>query len=257
MLVGSVIVLLSLTVSPARGQPIPEGPLGDAIRLGEQIVTRTTVYARSYVGARLNCTSCHLEGGRQRDAGPWVGIWGLFPAYSERSSSVETLDDRINECFERSMNGKPLPRDGAEMRGILAYMAWLSRGVPTGAPMPGRGFPRIRPSREPDATKGRQIYLAKCAACHRPDGQGIAGPDDAPVFPPLWGDRSFNIGAGMARIDTAAAFVRAKMPLGQGGTLSDQEAYDVAAYFTRQPRPDFAGKDRDWAKGGKPADARY
>ena len=250
-------MLLVSTGSPARAQSIPEGPLGDAIRLGEQIVTRTTVHARTHVGARLNCTNCHLAGGRQADAAPWVGIWGLYPAYSARAAAVETLEDRINECFERSMNGTALPRDGAEMRGILAYIAWLSRGVPTGEPAPGRGFPRIRPAREPDATRGREIYLARCATCHRPDGQGTAGPDDAPVFPPLWGDRSFNIGAGMARIDTAAAFVRAKMPLGQGGTLSEQEAYDVAAYVIHQPRPDFAGKNLDWAKGGKPADARY
>ena len=250
-------MLLASLAQSVHAQPVPDGPLGDAVRRGERIVTRTTVYARDYVGAGLNCTSCHLDGGRQPGAAPWVGLWGAFPAYSVRSASVETLEDRINACFERSMNGKPLPSDGDEMRGILAYIAWLSRGVPTGASVGGRGFPRIRPSREPDRAKGREIYLARCAACHRPDGEGVAGPDGAPIFPPLWGERSFNVGAGMARLDTAAAFVRAKMPLGQGGTLTDQEAYDVAAYFTREPRPDFAGKARDWPRGGKPADARY
>ncbi|MCC6134588.1 MAG: hypothetical protein IT491_04325 [Gammaproteobacteria bacterium] len=53
-----------------------------------------------------------------------------------------------------------------------------------------------------------------------------------------------------------AAFVKAKMPLGQGGTLTDQETFDVAAYFTTQPRPDFAGKEQDWPECGKPKDAR-
>jgi thiosulfate dehydrogenase len=244
-------------LSPPSSESIPDGPLGAAIRHGEQILTRTPMYARAYVGARLNCTSCHLDRGRQAGAAPWVGLWGLFPAYSERSATVETLEDRINHCFERSMNGKPLPRDGDEMRAILAYMSWLSRGVPTGVAVAGRGFLRVRPSREPDRVNGKEIYLAKCVACHRADGQGVAGPDGEPVFPPLWGEHSFNIGAGMARLDTAAAFVKAKMPLGQGGTLSNQEAYDVAAYFTREPRPDFPGKEGDWPKGNRPSDARY
>jgi thiosulfate dehydrogenase len=246
-----------VALSPPGRDAIPDGPLGAAIRQGEHILTRTAVYARAYVGARLNCTSCHLDGGRQADAAPWVGLWGLFPAYSDRSGTVETLEDRINHCFERSMNGTPLPGDGVEMRAILAYMAWLSRGVPTGTAVTGRGFARIRPPREPARARGKEIYLAKCVACHQADGQGVADPDGAPVFPPLWGEHSFNIGAGMARLDTAAAFVRAKMPLGQGGTLSDQDAYDVAAYFTREPRPDFPGKDRDWPRGHRPADARY
>jgi len=47
------------------------------------------------------------------------------------------------------------------------------------------------------------------------------------------------------------------MPLGQGGSLSDQEAYDIAVYFIQQPRPDFPGKEQDWPQGGKPDDARY
>jgi thiosulfate dehydrogenase len=61
----------------------------------------------------------------------------------------------------------------------------------------------------------------------------------------------------MARLSNAAAFVKVSMPLGQGNTLSDKEAVDVAAYFTRQPRPDFAAKARDWPKGDKPTDAPY
>ena len=242
---------------PPSEASIPDGPLGEAIRQGERILTHTPVYAKAYVGARVHCTSCHLDRGRQAWAAPWAGIWGLFPEYSSRSARVEDLEDRINDCFERSMNGKPLPRDGEEMRAVLAYISWLSRGVPTGMAVAGRGFLRIKPLREPDRTEGKEVYAAKCAACHRPDGQGVTSPNGEPVFPPLWGPHSFNIGAGMARLDTAAAFVKAKMPLGQGETLTDQEAYDVAAYFTREPRPDFAGKDRDWPKGNKPADARY
>ncbi|WP_316683759.1 c-type cytochrome [Ralstonia holmesii] len=46
----------------------------------------------------------------------------------------------------------------------------------------------------------------------------------------------------MARIYTAAAFVKHNMPLCKGGTLTAQEAVDVAAFFTQQPRPDYAAR---------------
>jgi thiosulfate dehydrogenase len=170
---------------------------------------------------------------------------------------VNALQDRIADCFERSLNGRRLPDDSDQMIGILAYMQWLSRDVPTGRSVQGRGFARIEPAREPDPGRGQRIYADKCALCHGAEGQGIYGAAGETVFPPLWGERSFNIGAGMARLNTAAAFVKANMPLGQGGSLADEDAFDVAAYFTRQPRPDFARKDADWPSGGKPKDARY
>jgi len=242
---------------PPGEQSIPEGPVGEAIRHGERILTQTVLYAKPYVGAGLNCTSCHLDKGRQAYAAPWVGLWGVFPEYSSRSAKMEFLEDRINDCFERSMNGKPVPRESEEMRAMLAYIRWLSSGVPTSVGVTGRGFLRIATRPAPDPVRGKAIYATRCAACHGAEGQGVSGANGEPVFPPLWGPRAFNIGAGMARLDTAAAFVKTKMPLGQGNTLSDQDAYDVAAYFTRQPRPDFAGKNQDWPKGGKPADARY
>ena len=239
------------------GDVLPDGPLGEAIRYGERILTQTRVAAKEYVGNALSCTSCHLDKGRRAYSAPWVGIWGVFPEYRSRNAKVNLLEDRVNDCFERSMNGKALPRDGGEMRAILAYMWWLSRDVPTGVDFPGRGFLKVKPDRAPDERNGQRIHASTCAACHGADGQGLLGPNGDYVFPPLWGPQSFNIGAGMARLNTAAAFVKANMPYGQGNTLSDQEAYDVAAYFTRQPRPDFPGKDKDWPKGDKPPDARY
>ena len=243
--------------NPPPESEIPSGPMGDAIRYGQQVLTQTQVVAKQYVGNGLNCTSCHLDGGRTPYAAPWVGIWGAFPEYRTRNAVVNSLQDRVNDCFQRSMNGKPLPYDSREMRGILAYMQWLSKGVPTGMDVEGRGFKRIKAERAADPIVGKSVYAAKCAACHGAEGQGINGPQGEYLFPPLWGERSFNIGAGMARLNTAAAFVKVNMPRGQGNTLTDQEAYDVAAYFTHQPRPDFKDKDKDWPTGGKPADARY
>jgi thiosulfate dehydrogenase len=268
--IGCALVLLaSLSLAQAADAPkkapfnppadsgIPAGPMGDAIRYGEKVLNQTQVHAKQYVGNGLNCTSCHLNGGKTPYASPLVGVWGVYPAYRSRTGQVNTLQERVNDCFQRSMNGKPLPDGSDEMRGILAYMWWLSQGVPTGMEVDGRGFKPVKAERAPDEAKGKAIYAAKCAACHGANGQGLSGANGSYMFPPLWGAKSFNIGAGMARLDTAAAFVKANMPLGQGNTLTDQEAYDVAAYFTRQPRPDFKGKDKDWPKGGKPKDAPY
>ena len=247
----------TVPLTPPAESTIPAGPMGDAIRHGQKVLTQSQVYAKRYVGNGLNCTSCHLNGGTTADASPWVGIWGVFPEYRSRNAQVNSLQDRVNDCFRRSMNGKPLALDSAEMRGILAYMWWLSKDVPTGVEVEGRGFKRIKAQRAPNLGKGKIIYAGKCASCHGPEGQGSSGPKGEYLFPALWGPKSFNIGAGMARLNNAAAFVKAKMPLGQGNTLSDQEAFDVAAYFIQQPRPDFPGKHKDWPKGDKPSDARY
>ena len=238
-------------------ETIPAGALGEAIRRGRDILGDTQRLAGAYVGNGLNCTSCHLDYGRVANAAPWVGLWGMFPEYRPRNAIVNTLQDRVNDCFQRSLNGRALAWDSDEMRGIVSYIWWLSKDVPTGVEVHGRGFRRMQSARVPDPVRGAQIYLTQCAACHAADGQGMSRPDGGYLIPPLWGERSFNIGAGMARLNTAAAFVKSNMPLGNGNSLSDEDAFDVAAYFINQPRPDFAAKHLDWPKGGKPADARY
>ena len=139
---------------------------------------------------------------------------------------------------------------------MLAYIAWLSSGVPVGAQVQGRGFRDIHAPAPADPVRGQALYAAKCASCHGASGEGIQSGPSAYAFPPLWGAQSFNVGAGMARVSVAAAFVQAKMPVGSAGTLTDQEAVDIAAYFTAQPRPDFAPKNKDWPTGGRPTDAR-
>jgi len=236
---------------------IPSGPLGDAIRRGKLLVTRTKEELPEHVGNGLHCTSCHLDGGTRPGAGPWVGLVGMFPEYRARNAKVNTLEQRVDDCFERSMNGKPLGAADPNMSAIVAYMTWLSRGVPVGREVQGRGFARIASPPRANVEHGKELYGTRCASCHGQDGGGVVAPGGGYVFPALSGERSFNIGAGMARLHTAAAFVKANMPLGQGGTLSDQDAYDVAAWFTALPRPDFARKSNDWPKGGKPDDARY
>lgn len=235
---------------------IPKGPMGDAIKYGKLLLTDTRRQLPHKVGNGLNCTSCHLNAGTTPLASPWVGLAGAFPEYRSRSGKVISLQERVNDCFQRSMNGKPLDFDSAEMNAILAYMKWLSTGIPAGVAISGRGFEKIDNGLKPNLVHGKAVYAAQCASCHGGEGQGLPNPAGGYTFPPLWGKDSFNVGAGMARMFTAAAFVKHNMPLGQGGTLSAQDAVDVAAYFTQQPRPDFPGRANDWPKGDKPVDAR-
>lgn len=236
---------------------IPEGPFGESIRRGKDILENTPKLVPKYVGAQINCTSCHLNSGTTANAGPWIGIVARFPQYRARSAKMDTLQDRVNDCFERSLNGKRLPENSREMTDIISYMTFLSKGYAVLQDVEGSGMPKLKLDRQPDLAKGKDVYANKCASCHQAGGQGIVGADGKIAFPPLWGMKSFNIGAGMARLHTAAGFVKHNMPLGQGGSLSDEEAWDVAAYFIQQNRPDFKKKHLDWAKGDKPKDARY
>lgn len=240
-----------------RDDEIPGGGEGDLIRLGRDLANETFERLPEYAGSELHCTSCHLEGGTKAKAGPWVGITAIYPLYRDRAGRRVTIEDRIDDCFERSLDGRPLPHDGREMRAFVAYMTWLSRDVPKGSEVEGRGFAKVERPPTFDAQAGEHEYAARCASCHGLDGAGRRKPDGSYFAPPLWGPRSFNIGAGMARLDTAAAFVRHNMPLGQGESLPHWETYDIASYFIEQPRPDFAKKSTDWPRGNKPLDARY
>jgi thiosulfate dehydrogenase len=237
--------------SPPSPETIPGSQLGEQIRLGYQIVVNTQEYARPYVGNRLNCTNCHLDGGLNPNAASFVGIAAVYPEYRTRNTRMNTLADRVNECFERSLNGRALPPDSSKLQAVVAYITWLSRGVPSGAVIPWRGLQRIDSRRPIDPANGKQVFASKCVFCHGSDGLGTM------AAPPVWGPQSYTIGAGMARVSVAAAFIKSNMPRSWGWSLSDDDAYDVAAYINAQPRPDFPGKANDWPKGGKPADSPY
>lgn len=237
----------------------------DAARLirGLRLMSETGVLLPHNVGDRLACSSCHLNAGTVARASPYVGVAALFPMYQARAGMRIDFKDRINGCLRRSMNGHALDKTSPDMEAMSAFAAWMKTDAKPDA-IPGRGLGRISRELVPDARNGKEIYKNQCAACHGDDGQGLRAQDGTQLVPPLWGKDSFNIGAGMARTYTAAAFLKnnmpvantLKFPLGQGG-LGDQEALDVAEYFTHMPRPDFPDKVKDWPKGGKPKDARY
>ncbi|AEV26457.1 cytochrome c [Azospira oryzae PS] len=239
-------------------------PNAEQLVRGMRLHLETKDLLPNHVGDQLNCTSCHLNAGTVADGSPFVGVSAFFPSYAPRAGRIITLEDRINGCFKRSMNGKPLPVESADMKAMVAYFDWMKGATKPEDKVPGRGIGKIDRSLKPDSDNGKKIYAEQCAVCHGENGEGLKSADGKMVYPPLWGDESFNIGAGMARTYTAAAFVKrnmpigfhGKFPLGQGG-LSDQEALDVAEYFSHQPRPDFPEKVKDWPNGKKPEDARY
>jgi thiosulfate dehydrogenase len=221
--------------TPPNPSTIPPGPLGDSIRVGLQIFNDTPRYAEAYVGNKMSCGSCHVQGGTVSKAIPLVGVPGLFPMYRDREKSVVTFQQRINQCFERSENGRALPSDSPEMIALVAYAQWLSKGQVTGRPFPGRGLVKL-PALTGDPARGAQIFTKQCALCHGEDGAG-----KPPVFPALWGPDSYNAGAGMNRISTMAAFVQHNMPQTNPGSLTPQQAYDVAAYVNSKPHTPFKG----------------
>jgi len=246
--------LADMLASPSAGQLVR----------GMRLHLETKALLPQNVGNALNCTSCHLNAGTVADGSPFVGISAFFPSYAPRAGRVITLEDRINGCFLRSMNGKPLPSDSADMKAMVAYFDWMKKETKPQDKVVGRGVGKVDMAIKPNVENGKQVYATQCAVCHGKDGEGSKQADGSFIYPPLWGDESFNIGAGMARTYTAAAFVKRNMPigfhekfpLGQGG-LSDQESVDVAEYFTHQPRPDFPNKVKDWPKDKKPVDSRY
>ena len=229
---------------------MPQGDLGTSVRRGRALfLAARDSFPWELSQTRLRCQSCHLDDGMRAGAMPLVGVYARFPQYRSRSGAVLRLEDRINNCFTRSMNGRPLDPSSTAMRDMVAWLSWISRGYPVGSAVRGQGLARLEP-RVPDPARGAGVYAASCARCHGAEGRGAAAP-------PLWGDGSYNVGASMAQLHAAAAFVRHNMPHDRPGTLNDQDAYDVAAFMNSHARPDFADKAHDWPKGDAPADAPY
>jgi thiosulfate dehydrogenase len=218
---------------------------------GLAIVTKTRDSLPDYVGSSLTCVSCHLDEGRRPNAAPLVGVVARYPKYVDRSDAVVTIEDRINYCLTRSLAGTKLPNDSREMADIIAYLMVISRGVPVGEHVKGEGLPPMPTNIAHDSSRGHPLYRDNCARCHGNNGQGIG------VVPALWGAKSYSIGASMARVGRAAEFIRANMPFDHPGSLTDQQAYDIATYINSMTRPDLPGKENDWPQGGAPADVPY
>ncbi|NWG25813.1 MAG: c-type cytochrome [Pseudorhodoplanes sp.] len=269
---------LSRPADPAWNVPqvsaLPYDEQGNLIRRGFDLVSATYAHigpavadpAKRYAGNNLACTNCHLHAGTKKFGIPLWGLWDEFPAYSARLGAEITIEDRVNSCMERSMNGKPLPVDSPEMKAFAAYIRFLSTGVKRGEKLSGLGagkMPFLNRAANPD--RGKLVYARACAVCHGPEGRGVprsrAEMTLGYLNPPLWGPDSFNDGAGMARLTDAANFIHFNMPNGTSYNhpyLSQRDAWDVAAFVISQPRPKKAGLDKDFPDLlRKPVDAPY
>jgi thiosulfate dehydrogenase len=229
---------------------IPGGAQGASIRRGLALMEHTPDSLPELTGGNLRCTSCHLERGLRAHAAPLAGTFARYPRYIERAGAVVAIEDRVNYCMTRSLAGRALPSRSTEMRDIVAYLAFVSRGLPVGGRVKGEGLPKM-PALAGDSGRGHTLYEASCSRCHGASGDGTA------AVPSLWGARSYSIGASMARRERAASFIRHNMPLDRPGTLSDQEAFDLAAFINAQPRPDLPDKGEDWPNGDAPGDVPY
>jgi thiosulfate dehydrogenase len=252
---------------------LPQDDHGRQVRRGRDLITATYAHigpevaqAQRYAGNNLACTTCHLSAGTRKFGLPLFGLQGEFPQYSARTGGSITIEDRINSCMTRSMNGRAMPADAPEMQAMVAYIDFLSTGVPKGKELPGMGAGKMPElDRAADPVRGEAVYTRVCATCHGANGRGvrrsIPSADLGYMIPPLWGSDSFNDGAGMARLITAANFIHFNMPHGTdylNPQLSVEEAWDVAAYMISQPRPRRAGLDRDFPNlRQKPVDTPY
>lgn len=255
-------------------EQLPEGHYKRMVKYGQELTNRTFAYigpevkdqSMRYAGNNLACASCHQQGATKPFAMPWQGVSATFPQYRGREDAVSTVEERVNGCMERSMNGRTLPLDSEEMKAFVTYIHFLGQGVPIAAEVRGQGMVQSKmPNRRADVAQGGKVYEAKCAVCHGPDGQGqrIGQVGDAQgyAFPPLWGPDSFNDGAGMNRMIMATLFIQHNMPLGaqhDATQLSADEAYDVAAFMLSKPRPKKANLEADFpARFNKPIDAAF
>lgn len=274
----------SLAQAPAHGPDpfwnlpdigsLPDDERGRLIRRGRDLITATYAHigpevadpAKRYAGNNLACHNCHLDAGTKKFGNPLWGLKDRYPHYNAEAGTAISLEERLNGCMTRSMNGRPLPLDAPEMRAMAAYIDFLSQGVQAGEELSGYGSGRMAElDRAADPQRGQGVYKATCAICHGVNGEGLRRSlpttDLGYMVPPLWGSDSFNDAAGMNRLTTLANFVHFNMPNGTNYVmprLSVEDAWDVAAYVVSQPRPQKANTDKDFPNLlQKPVDTPY
>ena len=73
----------------------------------------------------------------------------------------------------------------------------------------------------------------------------------------LFGGRIRGTMVQASRIYTLAGFIRYSMPYLNPGSLSDEQAQQVAAFIESKPRPAFPFKEQDYRTDKLPVDAVY
>ena len=226
---------------------IPDTPEGDLIRYGRDLVAHTAIYLGPQgkvmrISNGMNCQNCHLKAGKKIFGNNFSAVAATYPRFRARSGTEEGIEKRINDCLERSLNGRPLPSASRELRALVAYISWVGMNVPPKTSPPGVGLMTLPLlDRAADTIKGKLVYAQQCAICHGDKSQGVKTENGIEwKYPPLFGENSYNVSAGLYRLSRFAAFVKANMPNGatyENPVLSDEEAWDVAAYVNSMPRP--------------------
>ena len=285
LIVSSLLMLFVLGILPVKNSDdfpdiyymnydvstLSDSEIHQQIKYGYQLFNETPKYMGPdngnpemvYQDNRLACKNCHLNSGTKPYSFPLIGIIQRFPQFRGRENKIGTIEERINGCMERSMNGRELPANSKEMHALVKYLEWLSRYAPEDGKIEGQGFVKIEiPNRAVNLNNGKQVFEKHCIVCHTSSGLGMIKPNSYTYdYPPLWGNDSYNNGAGMTRVITAAQFIKANMPLGttyQFPVLTDEEAYDVAGYINQQLRPQKANTEKDFPdKKKKPVSTPY
>jgi thiosulfate dehydrogenase len=228
---------------------------GQLIYYGYELIAHTSRYlgpkgSVMQISNGMNCQNCHLDAGTKPWGNNYGAVYSTYPKFRDRSGSLETIHKRVNDCFERSLNGKALDSNSTEMKAIYAYIKWLGEDLQKGTKPKGSGIAELPfMNRAADPEKGKAVYVQKCQTCHGADGSGMMNLDGTMYqYPPLWGPHSYNSGAGLFRLSRFAGYVKNNMPQGADyhlPQLSNEEAWDVAAFVNSQPRP---SKDlsKDW-----------
>ncbi|MBL7847993.1 MAG: c-type cytochrome [Cyclobacteriaceae bacterium] len=234
---------------------IPQTPEGDLIRYGQELIAHTAIYLGpsgtvAQISNGMNCQNCHLKAGKKWKGNNYAAVAATYPKYRARSGMQESIEKRVNDCLERSLNGQPLEQTSHEMKAMVAYIRWVGSGVRKEAIPAGTGITDLSLlDRTADGGKGKFIFSARCSRCHGLSGEGLRKPGSNEwLYPPLWGEGSFNNGAGLLRLSRLAGFIHDNMPydsVDSKSKLTTAEAWDVAAFISAQPRParDFS---LDW-----------
>lgn len=245
----------SAWVGPGLYQLSLNTDTGKLIAYGRELIVHTSAYLGPkgsvlQISNGMNCQNCHLDAGTKPFGNNYSAVYSTYPKFRDRSGTMETIPKRVNDCFERSLNGKALDTTSREMKAIYAYIQWLGKDIKKNEKPTGSGIMEIPfLDRAADPDKGKTVYAAKCQSCHGAEGQGQLSPEgNAYTYPPLWGAQSYNNGAGLFRLSRFAGYVKNNMPQGvnyHAPQLSNEEAWDVAAFVNAQPRP-VKDLSKDW-----------
>jgi thiosulfate dehydrogenase len=202
------------------------------IKYGRDLIVNTAGYLGpkgtiAKISNGMNCQNCHLDAGTRTYGNSFAFVASAYPKYRDRSGRVESIPFRINECMERSMNGKALDSNSREMKAMTAYLQWIGTNPPE--QLLSAGINKLQVpfiERSADPVKGKFIFISKWITCHGANGAGKLNTDSSGfIYPPLWGEQSYNVSAGMYRLTRLATFIKYNMPfttLEKGPQLTDE-----------------------------------